>query len=230
MISLNPALDRTAIAQALDQQGYIQIDSFLVPTGADSLAEELNTLTQWDLSITGPDGPLAVSADELKALSAAGRARLSENLRRQSRSGFSFSYLRRDVVPADSPICAPWADWLASPECMPIWRELTGRPSLQRADAHACLYQPGHFLRTHDDTYSGKQRRYAYVMNFTKGWQCDWGGQLNLVSEGEIRAVLAPHFNSLCLFQVPQDHFVSQVASFARSGRYSITGWLFDSD
>ncbi len=228
MISINPALDRAAIAQTLDRQGYVQVDSFLDPASATPLADELNEQTQWDLSITGPDGPMAVSADELKALNPAARARLSENLRRQSRSGFSFSYLRRDVVPADNPICASWANWLASTECMSAWRELTGRPSLQRADAHACLYQPGHFLRTHDDTYSGKQRRFAYVMNFTKTWQCDWGGQLNLVDDGEIRAVLAPHFNSLCLFQVPQDHFVSQVASYARSGRYSITGWLFD--
>ncbi len=206
----------------------MQIRQFLSEPCADQLSGELRAESRWDLAITAADGPIALSAEELQQLSPARKASLAESLRRQARSGFSFSYLRRDVLPASEPFCQAWASWLQSPQCMQLWRELTGNGALVRADAHACLYQPGHFLRTHDDTYSGKKRRFAYVMNFTRDWQPDWGGQLNMLTDGESTRVLAPHFNSLCLFQVPRDHFVSQVASFARAGRYSITGWLFE--
>ncbi len=161
-------------------------------------------------------------------MTGARRARLMENLRRQSRAGFSFIYQRRDVLPGDAPVVPGFARWIQTPEFIQLVRELTGDSDINRADAHASLYAAGHFLRTHDDTYSGKNRRFAYVLNLSRDWQPDWGGLLNFVDPaGACLDCFAPHFNSLALFRVPQDHFVSQVAGYARGRRYAITGWLF---
>ncbi len=228
MIELHPDLAITAAHEQLVEQGFAQLTPFLSPNSAEQLAGELAGEKDWDLAVTGRSGPLAISADDLKEMPAAQQAAIAENLRRQARAGFSFSYMRRDVVPSELTFCAAWADWLAASESLELWQQLTGNAALKRADAHACLYRPGHFLRTHDDTYSGKERRYAYVMNLTREWEPDWGGLLHFVHDGASRGALAPGFNSLNIFQVPQDHFVSQVASYARQGRYLITGWLFE--
>ncbi|MEM9530525.1 MAG: 2OG-Fe(II) oxygenase family protein [Pseudomonadota bacterium] len=183
----------------------------------------------WDLAITGPPGPMVIAADELAGYAHKDHARLAENLRRQARAGFSFSYLRRDITEDAAPqVCQTWARWLKTEAALEFWRSLSGIPGLTHADAQACLYRPGHFLKTHDDTYSGRRRRFAYVLNLGREWQPDWGGLLHLLEDQQVRATLVPHYNSLSVFQVPQDHCVSQVASYARSGRYSITGWLFE--
>ncbi|MEM7704150.1 MAG: 2OG-Fe(II) oxygenase family protein [Pseudomonadota bacterium] len=228
MIEVCSDLAVDAARQQLADNGFAQLAPFLSPSSAAQLAAELAAEKDWDLAVTGRSGPLAISATELREMPAAQQAAIAENLRRQARAGFSFSYMRRDVLPAQVTFCAAWAQWLAAPESLAFWQTLTGNTNLKRADAHACLYRPGHFLRTHDDTYSGKERRFAYVMNLTQEWEPDWGGLLHFVRDGVSHGALTPSFNGLNIFRVPQDHFVSQVASYARQGRYSITGWLFE--
>lgn len=224
--------DQLASARtALARDGLVQIRNYLDPDEAERLRTELAQNNQWDLALTGPQGPVSIEAQELRSQSASEQGRMMEMVRRQSRQGFSFLYLRRNVVPGDSPIARTWGSLIGSEKFIQGMRELTGDTSLVRADAHACLYRPGHFLRTHDDLYPGKKRRFAYVMNLTRDWSADWGGLLHFVDDqGRPDAVLAPHFNSLNLFRVPRQHFVSQVASYARRSRLSITGWLFAGD
>jgi SM-20-related protein len=43
---------------------------------------------------------------------------------------------------------------------------------------------------------------------------------------GGVTRGLAPGFNILTLFSVPQPHSVAQVASYAAAPRLSIVGWL----
>src|SRR5690606_24819670 len=95
------------------------------------------------------------------------------------------------------------------------------------ADSQATRFSAGHFLTTHDDDVAGKQRRAAYVLNLTPHWRTDWGGVLQFIdADGHVTAGLAPKFNALNLFRVPQQHAVSFVTPSAPSSRYSITGWL----
>ncbi len=227
-IRVNEAsLEPGAVAR-LAAVGRTQLQAFLEPASAEALYVELDAITAWDLALTGPQGPTAIDAAELTTLSAARRARIMETLRRQARAGFSFVYQRRDVVPGETPVAADFGRWIQSAEFLKRMHRLTGDSELTRADGHASLYAPGHFLRTHDDTYSGKNRRFAYVLNLSRGWQPDWGGLLHFVDPaGRPVECFAPDFNSLAIFRVPQDHFVSQVASYARGKRYAITGWLF---
>ncbi len=228
MISINEtAIDQTEIKR-LAARGRSQMQGFLDPAAAETLRAELEGLDSWDLALTGPQGPTAIGAAELERMSGSARGRLMETLRRQSRAGFSFIYQRRDVVPGEDPVALDFARWIGTSEFIDLMRRLTGDPELVRADAHASRYGPGHFLRTHDDTYQGKDRRFAYVLNLSLEWQPDWGGLLHFVDPaGKPVDCFAPDFNSLAIFRVPQHHFVSQVAGYARFKRYAITGWLF---
>jgi Rps23 Pro-64 3,4-dihydroxylase Tpa1-like proline 4-hydroxylase len=94
-------------------------------------------------------------------------------------------------------------------------------------DAQATRYMPGHFLSTHDDAIEGKNRRAAYIFNFTPEWRPDWGGYLQLLDDaGHVRRGLVPSFSTLNILAVPQRHNVSVVAPFAGGMRFAISGWF----
>lgn len=122
-------------------------------------------------------------------------------------------------------------DHLNRPDTLALLRTITGIGSLQRVSAQATLYQPGHFLKAHDDLgLSEERRRVAYVLYATRKWHTDWGGQLQFLSKnGGIEEAWVPTFNSLVLFAVPTWHAVTYVSPFAKHRRYAITGWLHDS-
>ena len=114
-----------------------------------------------------------------------------------------------------------------APEYIGFVRSITGDAAIRRANAQATRYRPGHFLRYHTDIDSSEGRRYAYVLNLTRGWQPDWGGLLQFVDDdGRIIDTFLPRWNSLSLFRVPAGHLVSMVAPWADEERLAITGWL----
>jgi len=107
------------------------------------------------------------------------------------------------------------------------FRQLTGRDDVQWIDAQATLYQSGHFLKSHSDLDDSKTRAAAYVLNFTKLWERDWGGYLQFFNEDhDIELALRPIFNAMNIFLVPTDHSVGIVSPFAYGDRFSVTGWL----
>jgi SM-20-related protein len=108
--------------------------------------------------------------------------------------------------------------------------EITSRPDTVNIDSQLTRYAAGHFLKTHCDTghYKDDKRHSAYVMGFTKNWSPDWGGTLQLLDrEKSVVETLTPQFNTLNMFRIPVDHFVSPVANFCPSSRLSATGWLW---
>ena len=60
---------------------------------------------------------------------------------------------------------------------------MTGDDRIDLADAQASRYRPGHVLTAHNDVSPGKNRLYGYVLNFSRDWRADWGG--NLVFYGD---------------------------------------------
>ena len=106
-------------------------------------------------------------------------------------------------------------------------RRLTGAADIGYVDAQATRYRAGHFLTVHDDHVAGADRRAAYVLNLTKGWKPDWGGQLLFHdADGHVTGGFMPAFNALNVFLVPAAHSVSVVAPYAGGVRYAITGWM----
>ena len=224
------AIDAGATAEALASDGRVQIRGALESTSAEQLATELAAIREWDFALTDPrQGPYKITHQQLITQAPPQRARMLEDLRRQARAGYACAYYRRDVLPGEARVLPEFGDWLENGDFVGRMREITGVDSLLRSDAHATRYQPGSFLKRHDDTYSGKRRRFAWVLNLTREWEADWGGLLHFEDDaGEVTACLMPHFNSLSIFAVPQAHHVSQVATYARNPRDAITGWLFD--
>ena len=114
-----------------------------------------------------------------------------------------------------------------SPDYIAFVRALTGDARIRRANAQATRYQPGHFLRYHTDEEHSEGRLYAYVLNFSRHWQADWGGLLQFIDEdGQVLETFLPQWNTLSLFAVPAGHAVSLVAPWAQQDRLAITGWL----
>ncbi|MDJ0277952.1 2OG-Fe(II) oxygenase family protein [Sphingomonas sp. 2R-10] len=149
-----------------------------------------------------------------------------------ARAGFQFRFdsirvsdARYDRDADDTPLGA-FVRWMSSPSMLAALRTITGADDVRFADAQATAYAPGDFLTVHDDAVAGKHRRTAYVFGLTPNWRPEWGGLLLFHRQaGKLRAV-APDFNRLTLFSVPQDHSVSEVTRAAPTRRYSVTGWL----
>ena len=114
-------------------------------------------------------------------------------------------------------------EFLNSEPFLAFARAVTGVSEIAFADAQA-PYRSGDFLSVHDDNVVGKKRYAAYVFNFTPTWRPEWGAFLpspmNLVIF--MRPLRHPLTRSICFVPIP--HLVTQVASTAQEGRYSITG------
>ena len=120
-----------------------------------------------------------------------------------------------------------FAQFLSAPATLQVLQTITGLDDIDFADAQATNYRRGDFLTAHDDEVAGKNRRAAYVFGLTPAWRTEWGGLLLFHdASGDVTQGLAPRFNCLNIFAVPQLHSVSQVASYAAAGRLSVTGWL----
>jgi Rps23 Pro-64 3,4-dihydroxylase Tpa1-like proline 4-hydroxylase len=90
-------------------------------------------------------------------------------------------------------------------------------------------FQRGDFLSRHTDVDA--TRRLAVVLNLSRDWQPDFGGELHMVdSRGAVTRVPA-EFNSLVLFDVLAggEHYVSVVKPEAGDRRrLTISGWVHD--
>jgi Rps23 Pro-64 3,4-dihydroxylase Tpa1-like proline 4-hydroxylase len=119
-----------------------------------------------------------------------------------------------------------FAELMQSPEMLDLLEAITGQRG-SFTDGHATAYGPGDFLTGHDDDVKGKNRLAAYVYGLTKGWRIEWGGLLLFHGPHERTASgMAPRFNTLDLFSVPQQHSVTMVTPAAPHRRYAVTGWL----
>ena len=79
----------------------------------------------------------------------------------------------------------------------------------------------------HNDDHTDEGRRMAYVLSLSENWNPDWGGNLHFVEEDKMVDSFSPTFNTLSIFEVPQQHYVSMVTPFAGGPRLSITGWMY---
>lgn len=90
-------------------------------------------------------------------------------------------------------------------------------------------YKAGNFLSPHSDHGNG---RLAFVINLTKFWKPQYGGNLHFLNEDrtEIIDTYVPGFNNLMLFEVPENsgipHYVSHVVPNVKYNRFAITGWF----
>lgn len=236
-LQINPAIDPGLARPAFQKAGRIQLPAFLAPADGRAVGAALmGPDLPWSRSILfngkGYDAP----ADVFETLPQEQRSMLEAAVMEGARTSFQYQFDnwrvseeveagRRRGGPV-SPVEAVY-DLLNGEPFLDFVRTLTGEPRCAYADVQATRYRPGDFLTAHDDEAEGKNRLFAYVMNFTPQWRADWGGLLLFLDgDGNVSGGYTPTFNALNLFQVPQPHTVTSVAPFAGANRFSITGWI----
>ncbi len=231
--NLSSSLDRTLLHEQFLADGYVHIPEVLPPENAKRIHRNLVEKTPWNLVFNDRSRHIDLPEGQIRAMSKDAAHRLQQAIFSQARDGFQYCYNNypiHDEYQAGhnkGHVLHQFYEWLNGEEFLHFARAVTGCDDIAHADAQATRYMPGHFLTTHDDSSEGKNRRAAYVFNFTPGWRSDWGGYLQLLdAAAHVRHGLPPTFNALNILAVPQMHNVSFVAPFAGGMRLSITGWL----
>lgn len=226
-------LPRRAIAEVYARVGRVHVPGILEPACAERVTRALEHETPWSLSLLAADGNRTLSPETLATLTPEQWRTLEGAVHAKAARGFQYLYRNFPLYDEyhagryrDHPLARVY-EFLNSPPFLDFAREVTGVRGITHVDAQATCYERGHFLTEHDDRDDAKRRVAAYVLNFTREWRADWGGELAFVApDGHVAEAYTPAFNALNLFRVPQRHFVGCVAPFAPRARYSITGWI----
>ena len=214
----------------LQQDGSLRISNFLHPEFAKQIYKCLSNEVDWGLACNiGGKNKIYLNCSDVNELSLEDQ----EKLQSQKNQSYEFIYNTYMIVTSYIEQRDPghffykMLEWINSVESIGYFRSLIKDDSLVKMSAQATRYLPGHFLTQHNDENAEESRMYAYVLGFSKDWNPDWGGLLNILDEnGKITKTLIPEYNSLSIFKVPQNHFVSLVSPLAKNERIAITGWL----
>jgi hypothetical protein len=234
VIRLSPDLDLPALARAFVAGGQrLHISGVLSPDSAEAIAAALEAETRWKTTVAAGGAFLELPLNGRVAEDPAKQAWLDEAALDGSSPLTQYIFDTRrlsaaadlDETRGDAADAVP--AFLNSPAFLDFARAVTGDDRIDLADAQASRYRPGHVLTAHNDVSAGKNRLYGYVLNFSREWRADWGGNLLFHGDdGHIEHGWVPAFNALNLFVVPTRHAVTQVASFAPRDRLSVVGWL----
>ena len=98
--------------------------------------------------------------------------------------------------------------FMGSDELFGFIQQVSNDSVFNRVDCHACRYLPGHFLKEHVDSSPFEDRHMAYVFNFTRDWDADYGGLTHFLDDNhQVVDTFVPDFNTLTLFKVPCTSF-----------------------
>lgn len=230
---LSTSLDRDALHEAFQRQGYVHIPNVLPRENAERVHRIMTEKTSWSLVFADRGRHVDLPGAQLAAMPADKTRQLQQAIYAQAREGFQYCYNNYPLHDARKAgvdkghLLHAFHEWLNEDGFLGFARAVTGYGDIAFADAQATRYRPGHFLTTHDDAQAGKNRRAAYIFNFTPAWSEDWGGYLQLLDDsGDVRHGLKPTFNALNILAVPQKHNVGIVAPFAGGLRLAVSGWL----
>jgi len=232
-LRLSPELDAVALTKAFAAgRKRLHIPGILAPEDADAVEAVLAGERRWKTTVAAGGTYLELPLDGRLAEDPQKQAWLDEAAVDGTSPLTQYIFDTRRLVSeredgmARGDAADAVLDWLNSPAFIAFVRTVTADDRIDLA-AQASRYRPGHVLTAHNDVSPGKNRLYGYVLNFSRDWRADWGGNLVFYgADGHIQQGWVPAFNALNLFVVPTRHAVTQVASFAARDRLSIVGWL----
>lgn len=236
-IQFNPDLDLASLAAEFADRDRIQVRDILEPDCADEICRCLQQDVPWSLAYNEGKENRLIPLAELQAKSPEEQMKFLQEILGRAAKGFQFSYLSYMMIDAyieerDLHLIPlhTFVEFLNTPSNLDVIREITGMPQINKGEAQATRYHPNQFLTLHqDDETEDSGRLVAFVFNFTKDWNPDWGGYLQFYdANGNITEAFKPDYNVLNMLRVPQDHSVSFVTPFAQAPRLSITGWFRD--
>ena len=197
-----------------------------LPIGrAEGIADRIATIEDWNARICDKDGgPRIIEHSALKSLGVTPEAYASshpESLEALARGGtMAYLFFVKGLLEFDSEL----RDYFHT-DILPMSNMFTDLDNNYVEEPQVTMYSSGCFLGQHTDGVGTRQ--VAFVANFTRDWQPDFGGSLTILSKGKWE-VIPPTFNSLVLMNVRSAncHYVSQVASWVKHQRTAITGWF----
>ncbi len=224
---LNKALDLTGYQQIFREKGIVRIENALEPAYATNIESALKTSVSWDLCYLTESGPTSIPQREYRAYTQSQAAEVNNAILKKAQNGFAYFYYRSDLARNQNEVLSSFYRELSGDRCLGMFRYITGETGIRDINGQVACFTPACFLKRHQDTTDKEKRFAAYVFNFTRGWDPDWGGHLHVLDE-ELRNVdvFEPSFNTLTIFKVPRIHFVSQVTNYARGARFTATGWV----
>jgi Rps23 Pro-64 3,4-dihydroxylase Tpa1-like proline 4-hydroxylase len=228
---INRALDVAALARTYRDEGRVRVEN-LLEEGPLELLDYFQNSRDWIHVINTENGVLELDGDDKAAMTPEEWNAIEAQAHERARHGFQYRYEALRVpeqheLGEQRDLVAEFARLMGSTAMVDLLRAITGTSGLAFTDGQATAYGHGDFLTGHDDDVAGKGRIAAYVYGLTPGWRIEWGGLLLFHSDRERRATaLAPRFNTLDLFSVPQQHSVSLVTPAAAHRRFAVTGWL----
>ena len=229
-----PNVDYSGWHERLLTQGRVQIPDILDDDFSAKIHAALAAEKEWALAYRDGDEAREIEHGAYAAMDPLQRAKFVSNVIQSARGRYAYVYENYSMIQRfhdegrSEHLLRQLVHVFNFEPILDFIRQLTGDAEIQRVRIQATRYQPGHFLRRHDDAgYDDQHRRIAFVFNFSRGWQADWGGLLHFVdAQGKVVDTFVPWFNSLSLFKVPQFHYVSQVTAWAETPRYALTGWF----
>ncbi|WP_286828914.1 MULTISPECIES: 2OG-Fe(II) oxygenase [Kordiimonas] len=230
--SLNSQLNVDDLAKEYASKRRLHIPNILSEVSANKIATCLETQVPWGFAYNNGESQF-LRAEEMQKMSAPDQQKLLKELYDRARTGFQYAYNCYPILDAymngwgQVPLLDRVLEFINSEEVLAFMRTLTGRPEIIKGDAQATRYGPGQFLKFHTDNVTEEFRVAAFVLNFTRDWDPDFGGYLQFYDKDwDIEEAFLPRFNALNIFTVPQNHAVSYVANYATKQRYAITGWF----
>ena len=152
---------------------------------------------------------------------------LKEKFERQDTDLFSFSQTK-ELFASKNKFVKEFYVFLSSKEFIAFIKGLTGEKLGDKIDMHAHQYKQGDYLLFHDDKL--ENRKIAYVINLSTGFNPEDGGKLQLYNiKKPIKPAkeILPEFNSLVLFKVSNKslHAVEEVIT--KKERLGLGGWFY---
>lgn len=240
LFEVNPSANLDVAAQQFARSGRAQVRDFLTIETAREIRTILSQSTPWGLAV---QAGIEASAHQYRAeeLADAAIQKQAQSHAQQAndaagRGDFAFLHGRYSLVMAYLEKWNPGGphdlliEYLNTDDFLGPLRRVSGIANLIKADGHATIFGPGHFLTSHSDEHVEQGWQVAYVLNLSiDDWRSDWGGQLVFHDDrGAVCETYLPTFNTLNMFRVPQLHAVTYVPAFAPVGRYAISGWARD--
>lgn len=234
-IRLNPALDLDQIRATYAAQCFVQIPNVFADETAQKIEQILRQETPWRLIYTDPGkGVVQLSEADLKAMPPAEfQNRMNLVMQAATRNigycynGYQMNHALRDGADPHLRL-HNITRYLNSRAFLALGEAIISETGLSKVDAQATFFNRGHFLTRHIDEGGAQQLRAAYTLGFSRGWQTDWGGQLQFIDREttDVTSAWIPRWNTLTVFDGRMVHSVSPISNFAGDGRYSIVGWF----
>lgn len=236
-LSLNKSLEPKALATAFAKNKRLQIRNIFDEPSAARIYKCLTEETEWILGYKDGEKSLLTTDKEISNRPPDQQRAFWEKLYGQAANSFQFYYY---CFPLDDERLKQYYSdhflyhlykFIKSDEMLSFIRKVTKIEEIRGANAQATWYRSNNFLTKHDDFEPVTSRRVAYVLNFSKDWNPDWGGYLQFYDkDGNIEEGFMPRYNSLNIFKTPMDHSVSYVPPFCQGKRLGVTGWFRDKE